>query len=196
MRDYLLPILITPFIVTIILTMCFIFGQRAESQSILIGDIYLRGEISDSTAVSIGEQIRSLNDRGVNEIVLHITSPGGSVYAGLQIYDYMRLSHAPVRTSCEGYCMSMGAYLLSWGSVRQSDENATIMFHQVGSSEQGKLNELVRAVAETKRLQDVMNDITREHSGMSTNALNEMESYDNFMSAKQAKELNLIDVIK
>lgn len=173
-----------------------IFSNNAKSQTTFIGDIYLRGEISDSTAVSIGEQIRSLNDRGVNEIVLHITSPGGSVYAGLQIYDYMRLSHAPVRTSCEGYCMSMGAYLLSWGNVRQSDEHATIMFHQVGSSEQGKINELVRALAETKRLQDVMNDITREHSGMSTNALNEMESYDNFMSAKQAKELNLIDVIK
>lgn len=183
-------------IIWLVINITFFYSHSAKSQSTVIGDVYIRGEITDNTAMFVGEQIKSLNNNGVNEIVLHITSPGGSVYAGLQIYDYMRLSHAQIRTSCEGYCMSMGAYLLSWGTIRQSDEHATIMLHQVGSSFQGKLNEITNDLNETRRLQSVLNNITKEHSGISIQNLNEIEAFDNFMTPKQAKELNLIDAVK
>jgi ATP-dependent Clp protease protease subunit len=172
------------------------YGATAAPHQKIIGHVYLRGDFNDQMAAYVVDGITQLNAEGVDEIVLHITSPGGNVYSGLQIYDAMRLSKAPVDTMCEGYCMSMGAYLLSWGVVRSAAEHATIMFHQVSSNAQGKIRDIEADLVETKRLQQMMNDITREHSGMSEEDLEKVESFDNFMSPFKAKKLNLIDEVR
>ena len=117
------------------------------------------------------------------------------MYAGLQIYDYMKASKAPIHTVCEGSCMSMGAYLLSWGTIRESNPNATIMLHQVGGGIQGRLNEMLAEVKECIRLQNIVNHITEEHTGLDHNTLLLLENYDDFMSPEQARHYNLIDTI-
>lgn len=170
-------------------------AQSAPLKPFSSGDIYLHGEITDEMALSIGSAIKQLNDEDVSEITIHISSPGGSVYAGLQIYDYMHESKAKIRTSCEGFCMSMGAYLLSFGDIRQSSAHATIMYHQISTSAQGTIKGITEDLAEAQRLQDVVNDILKTRSGLSTNQINIIESHDNYMSPEQAKTLGLIDNI-
>ncbi len=169
---------------------------KSESlQPPILRDIYLRGPIDMPMAFFIGKQIEMYNLEGNREITIHITSPGGEVYAGLQIYDYMVESKAPIRTSCEGMCMSMAAYLLSSGTTRQSSAHATIMFHQVGAATQGKINEMLGDIKEAQRLQNTLNDILSKRSGLSVEQLNKLEDHDNFMSPEEAKRLNLIDNI-
>jgi ATP-dependent Clp protease protease subunit len=158
-------------------------------------DIYLHGEVNDALALAIGAAIQEYNEQGSQEIVMHISSYGGSVYAGLQIYDYMHSSKAPIKTICEGSCMSMAAYLLSWGNTRQAYPNATIMFHQVHTQAQGSLHDVRDGVLEAQRLQDRMNTITMLHSGLEKNTLIALESFDDFMSPEIAKKYGLIDTI-
>ena len=183
----------------IVLSFVYIFTARSQgldtSLPLYNRDIYLRGEINEAMAFKIGEEIASLNASGDSEITLHITSPGGEVYAGLMIYDYMMESKAPIRTSCEGYCMSMGAYLLASGTTRQSSAHATIMLHQVGSRVEGKINEMLEELSESQRLQGVLNEILSKRSGLTTTQLDKIEDHDNFMTPEEAKTLNLIDVV-
>lgn len=173
-------------------------NNKAHSQTLkpfISKDIYLHGEISDEMALGVGGAIKQLNAEGVDEIIMHITSPGGEVYAGLQIYDYMHQSKAKIRTICEGYCMSMAAYLLTLGDTRQASAHSTIMFHQVSTEIKGKLYELSVELCETQRLQNTINELVKSRSGMSINDLNAMEKYDHYMTPQEVKNLNLIDNI-
>lgn len=158
-------------------------------------DIYLRGEITEPMAFKIGEEIAGLNASGNEEITLHITSLGGEVYAGLQIYDYMMESKTPIRVSCEGYCMSMAAYLLASAKIRQSDPHATIMFHQIMTESKGHINEVIMDLLEAQRLQAEVNTIVSKRTGLSKEALDDIESYDDYMSPQECKKLNLIDIV-
>lgn len=158
-------------------------------------EIYIDGVISELTPVTVRNQLNKLNGEGNGEITIHITSPGGSVYYGLQIYDYMMQSKAPIRTSCEGYCMSMAAFLLMAGDVRESGESATIMFHTLSSESKGHLQDMAADMAESNRLQDMMDIRIHDHTGLSLDAIRKMESYDHFMSSQDAKELHIIDQI-
>jgi ATP-dependent Clp protease protease subunit len=107
----------------------------------------------------------------------------------------MAESKSPIRTSCEGYCMSMAAYLLSYGNVRQAGAHSTIMFHEVGATAEGKVHEIVNELAEMQRLQNIMNTLIKHRSGMTMADCKKMEAYDHFMSPEEAKSLGLIDVI-
>lgn len=158
-------------------------------------DIYLHGDVTDQMAIAIGTAINEYNYEGANEIVMHITSPGGSVYAGLQIYDYMKQSKVKIRTVCEGYCFSMGAYLLAMGDIRQAYPHSSIMFHQVHSQSSGPLTELAADLAEATRLQNSMNEILHDRTGISFSQLKKIEDHDNYMSPDAAKDVGLIDSI-
>src|ERR1700761_1803063 len=137
MKNYLLISFFASVAITFVLFLICDSQHTAKSQDLTVSenviprDIYLRGEINSETAFFIQKQLEIMNDAGTGEITMHITSPGGEVYAGLQIYDYMKQSKSKIRTSCEGMCMSMAAFILTWGNVRQADEHSTIMFHQV-----------------------------------------------------------------
>lgn len=159
-------------------------------------NLYLTGVVSDDMAQYITRQIRTLNEGGVQEIVLHITSPGGSVLAGLQIYDAMQESQAIIHTSCEGYCMSMAAVLLCAGNIRDAGDSSIIMFHGLSTMAGGKVAEIEQQLEFAKKLQLIMDKHISKHSGLSLFEVRKMEAYDHFMTAQEAKELNLIDFIR
>lgn len=169
----------------------------AKSQTPLTAprEIYLVGPITDTMAIVFRDQLKSLNNLGNDMITVHITSYGGAVYAGLQIYDYMMQSKAPIHTICEGYCMSMAAILLIVGDERESNKSATILFHEVGFGAQGKLTEVQHQVDEAQRLQAVIDRIIMTHSGLSADEVSDLESYDDYMSSQEALDLGLIDLI-
>jgi ATP-dependent Clp protease protease subunit len=160
-------------------------------------EILILGGINDAAAFSVVNQIRLLNAQGDSEITIRITSPGGSVYSGLQIYDAMKESNAPIKTVCEGYCMSMAAILLAAGDTREVGQNTTIMLHGISmGSDGGKLTEVENNLAEGQRLQEIIDNILSKHSHLSVEEVVDMESYDHYMSPVEAKELGLIDTIR
>ncbi len=159
-------------------------------------DVYIKGEIDQRMAFDIERRLNDLNSASSAEITVHITSPGGSVYAGLEILDAMMEGASPIHTVCEGYCMSMAATLLASGDVRESTENASIMFHQLSTKTQGKIDEIKADLVDADRLQLLMDKQISKRSGMTINEVKKMESYDHFMSPEEAKKLNLIDKIR
>jgi ATP-dependent Clp protease protease subunit len=177
-----------------------LLAPEAKSQPapvLLPRDVYVNGPIDDNLAALLHMQLKKLNEESHDEITMHITSGGGGVYSGLQIYDDMAESPSKIRTVCEGYCMSMAAVLLTGGDIREASENTTIMFHQVAFGiERAKLSEAIDTVNEGARLQDVMDSIIMEHSGLTKEQVQKLESYDHFMSGKEAKALNLVDLVK
>jgi len=159
--------------------------------------ISIFGEITDESMAKNLAELKELNDRSDKEIEVDITSPGGNVYAGLTFIDAMQRSHAPIKTVCEGYCMSMGAVILAAGTHgrRFATPLSTILLHQVSSQAQGSLAELQNSIAETKRLQDLIDSVLTRSSGLDEKALTVLMNHDNFMSADKAKELHLVDDI-
>ena len=185
-------------VIVLVMLLSFAIGKKVQAQSLVLPqprDIYLHGEVTEALALGIGAAIQDLNEQGSQEITIHITSPGGSVYGGLQIYDYMKQSKAPIKTVCEGYCVSMAAFILSWGTTRSAMAHSTIMFHQVSTKTEGSLAEIINELSETSRLQAICNTITQEHSHLSLDAITKLEDHDNYMSPTQAKSLGLIDSI-
>lgn len=158
--------------------------------------IYLLGPIDDGVALGIINDLKKLNIESADDIILYITSPGGSVYSGLAIYDAMQASEAKINTVCIAYCMSMGALILAAGDTREATERTTIMVHQLSGGAQGRLAEMVNEIAEAKRLQDIMNKILSEKTGLSIKQVIDMSSFDHYMTAEQAKEYGLIDIVR
>jgi ATP-dependent Clp protease protease subunit len=159
-------------------------------------DIYMYGAIDEKMERLVDTQIALLNSLNSEPITIHITSPGGDVLSGLQIYDNMQESVAPIRTICEGYCMSMAAVLLTSGTVRESQASATIMFHEVSTESKGKISVIIMDVMEAQRLQNIIDAHISEHTGLSLDAVHKMESYDHYMGAEEAKSLGVITKIR
>lgn len=191
-------------IVLLFLTIICLLPTPSAAQAYLVPNIptapaartvYLTGEIDEGSALVLIRQLQELDAEAPGKTIdLHITSPGGSVYAGLAIYDAMQALSSPVKTICDGYCMSMGAFLLIVGNYREASENATVMVHQLSSGfNTAKLADLTNELAEAARLQNIMDDLLAQHSGLSKKKIQELESYDHYLSAKQAKQLGFID---
>lgn len=159
-------------------------------------NMYIRGVINDKMAIEFTDTLNSLNALGAINLVVHITSPGGEVFAGLQIYDAMMESSAVITTSCEGYCMSMAAILLATGKIREAGAMSTIMFHKVSSGTRGKLSEMRGELAGVQRLQNMLDLIISKHTGMSMVDVKKMGAYDHYMTADEAKVLGIIDHIR
>lgn len=159
-------------------------------------DVFIRGEITDEMAFAVVDRIRLFNLLDNSEITLHISSGGGSVYAGLMIYDAMQGSVAHIKTSCEGFCASMSALLLALGDTRESSSNATIMFHELSLQTAGKLTDGKRDMLEGQRLQNLMNKLLAARTGLFVAFIADMISYDHYFSPSDAKKLNIIDTVK
>ena len=131
------------------------------------------------------------------QINVYINSPGGSVTAGLAIYDTMQFVKCPIATYCIGQAASMGAVLLTAGTkgLRHALPNARIMIHQPSGGAEGKATDIEITAKEILRLKEVLNGILAKHSGKKmADVVNDTER-DYFMSAEEAKEWGLIDKV-
>jgi ATP-dependent Clp protease protease subunit len=154
--------------------------------------------VDDDVANSIVAQMLFLESEDPDkDIVLYINSPGGSVTAGLAIYDTMQYVKCPVATVCIGQAASMGAVLLAGGTKgkRSSLPHSRIMIHQVSSGAQGQASDIEIHAKEVLRLKHKLNEILAKHTGQSLEKVERDADRDFFMGASEAKEYGLIDEI-
>jgi ATP-dependent Clp protease protease subunit len=164
----------------------------------LLGErvIFLGQAVDDQVANLIVAQIIHLESEDPDkDISLYINSPGGSVYAGLAIYDTMQFIKPDVSTICVGIAMSMGALLLGGGAKgkRMALPNAKILIHQVSSGFQGQATDIEIHAREVIDLRRRLDEIIAEHSGQSIEKVRQDTERDYFLSSEEAKEYGIID---
>ena len=160
--------------------------------------IFLGEEVNDVSASVIVAQLLFLEADDPNkDIQLYINSPGGSVTAGLAIYDTMQYIKCDVSTVCIGMAASMGAFLLSGGAKgkRFAPPNAEIMIHQPSGGAQGQATEISIAAEHILRTRQKLNEIMAANTGQPLETIKADTERDNFMSAEEAKAYGLIDEV-
>ena len=160
--------------------------------------IFLTGEINDAVADSVVAQLIFLEGKDPNkDISLYINSPGGSVSAGLAIYDTMNYIKCDVSTICIGLAASMGAFLLSSGAKgkRYSLPNSEIMIHQPLGGAQGQASDIKIQADHIIKTKHRLNSILAENCGKPYEIIEKDTDRDNYLSAEEAKEYGLIDEI-
>lgn len=176
-------------------------GERSyDIFSRLLNDriIFLGEEVNDTTASLVVAQLLYLEAQDPDkDIQFYINSPGGSVTAGLAIYDTMQYIKADVSTICIGLAASMGAFLLSSGAKgkRFALPNAEIMIHQPSGGFQGQATDISIHAENILRIKDRLNTILAENTGKPVDVIRDACERDNFMSAEQAMEFGLIDKV-
>ena len=175
-------------------------GERAyDLYSRLLNDriVFLSGEITDESANIIISELLYLDSLNHDEISLYINSPGGSVSAGLAIYDTMNFIKSDVQTIVVGMAASMGAFLLASGTKgkRYALPNAEIMIHEVLGGAEGQATVIKIQAERILKLRDKMNTLLAHLTGKSITRINKDTERDNFMSAKEASEYGLIDKV-
>ncbi len=176
-------------------------GERSyDIYSRLLEDrvIFLTGEINDAVADTVVAQLIFLEAKDPNkDICLYINSPGGSVTAGLAIYDTMNYIKCDVSTICIGLAASMGAFLLSSGAKgkRYALPNSEIMIHQPLGGAQGQASDIKIQAEHILRTKHRLNSILALNSGKPIEQVEKDTDRDNYLSAKEAKEYGLIDEI-
>ena len=159
--------------------------------------IHCFGEIDEDMAESIVAQLLYLSALSDEDIQLYINSPGGSVTAGMAIYDTMQYVKCDVSTICIGMAASMGAFLLAGGAKgkRYSLPNSEIMIHQPSGGAQGQATEINIAAEHILKTRKKMNEILAANTGRTIEDIARDTERDNFMTAQQALEYGLIDKI-
>ena len=160
--------------------------------------IMLSGEVTDASAQLIVAQLLFLDSEDPDkDISLYINSPGGSVTAGMAIYDTMQLINADVSTICVGMAASMGALLLSCGAKgkRYALPNAEIMIHQPLGGFQGQVTDIEIHANRMLKVKEVLNKTLSENTGKPLEVIERDTERDNFMGAQEAKEYGLVDEI-
>lgn len=176
-------------------------GERSyDIYSRLLKDriIFLNGEIDDELANSVVAQLLFLEaDDMEKDIMLYINSPGGSVTAGLAIYDTMRYIKPQVNTICIGMAASMAAVLLSSGEKgkRIALPNSEIMIHQALGGAKGQTTDVMIQAAQLKKCKDKLNGILAENTGKPFEVLEADCERDHYMDAQEALAYGLIDAI-
>lgn len=168
-----------------------IYSRLLKDRIVILGS-----GVNDDVANSIVAQLLFLQfDDPKADIHLYINSPGGSITAGMAIYDTMQYISCDVATYCMGQAASMGAILLTAGAPgkRNALPNARIMIHQPLAGMEGTATELEIHAKEVLRIKARMNEILLKHTGQTLNKIEDDTDRDNFMSAEEAKHYNLID---
>ena len=158
--------------------------------------IMLSEEVNDTTASLIVAQMLFLEAQDPDkDIQFYINSPGGSVTAGMAIFDTMRYIKCDVATICVGMAASMGAFLLSAGAKgkRMALPNAEIMIHQPSAGTQGQITDMALHLKRLENVKSRMNRILAENTGKSVEEVTEACERDNFMSSQEAVEFGIID---
>ena len=176
-------------------------GERSyDIYSRLLKDriIFLGEEVTDVSASVIVAQLLFLEAEDPDkDIHLYINSPGGSVSAGLAIYDTMQYIKCDIETICIGMAASMGSFLLSGGtkSKRLALPNAEIMIHQPSGGAQGQATEIQIAAEHILKTRQKLNEILAANTGQPLDVIKVDTERDNFMTAQEAKEYGLIDEV-
>ncbi|MEY3740552.1 MAG: hypothetical protein RLZZ192_1228 [Pseudomonadota bacterium] len=176
-------------------------GERAfDIYSRLLKErvIFLVGPVNDQSANLVVAQLLFLESENPDkDVALYINSPGGSVYAGMAIYDTMRFIKPEVSTLCTGLAASMGAFLLAAGNKgkRFSLPNSRIMIHQPSGGAQGQASDIQIQAREILDLRERLNQMLAENTGQSVERIGIDTERDNFMSAADAVTYGLIDKV-
>ena len=174
-------------------------GERSfDIFSRLLNDriIFLSEEVNDTTASLIVAQLLYLEAQDPDkDIQFYINSPGGSVTAGMAIYDTMKYIKCDVATICVGMAASMGAFLLSAGTKgkRMALPNAEIMIHQPSAGTQGQITDTASHMKRLQIIKERMNRIMAENTGRSIEEVTAACERDNFMSSEEALAFGLVD---
>ena len=174
-------------------------GERSyDIFSRLLNDriIFLSEEVNDTTASLIVAQLLFLEAQDPDkDIQFYINSPGGSVTAGMAIYDTMQYIKCDVATICVGMAASMGAFLLSAGTKgkRMALPNAEIMIHQPSAGTQGQITDMAIHMKRLETIKARMNRILAQNTGKSVEEVTDACERDNFMSSQEALAFGLID---
>jgi ATP-dependent Clp protease, protease subunit len=170
-----------------------IYSRLLEDRIVFIGTA-----IDDHVANAVMAQLLFLDKTGRNQdIKMYINSPGGSVTAGLAIYDTMQLIEPQIQTYCLGQAASMGAVLLAGGAAgkRFALPHSRVMIHQPWGGAQGTSVDMEIQVKEIVKMRQALEEILSTHSGRTTKEVNKACDRDNFMSPSEAKAFGLIDQI-
>lgn len=176
-------------------------GERAyDIYSRLLKDrvIFLSGEVEDNMANLIVAQLLFLESEDPDkDINLYINSPGGSVTAGMAIYDTMQFIKPDVRTLCVGQACSMGAFLLAGGAAgkRGALPHARVMIHQPLGGFRGQASDIQIHAQEILKIKGTLNERLAFHTGQPIETIEKDTDRDNFMSAEEAKNYGLIDEV-
>jgi len=160
--------------------------------------IFIGTPIDDYVAnLAIAQMLFLQQEEGKKEISIYINTPGGSVTAGLAIYDTMQFIKCPVTTCCIGQASSMGAILLCAGAKgkRQALPNSRIMIHQPWGGVQGAAEDISRHAQEILKMRERIKQILADHTGQSMEKIQKDTDRDYFMSADEAKAYGLIDEV-
>ena len=174
-------------------------GERSyDIFSRLLNDriIFLSEEVNDTTASLIVAQLLYLEAQDPDkDIQFYINSPGGSVTAGMAIYDTMQYIKCDVATICVGMAASMGAFLLAAGTKgkRMALPNAEIMIHQPSAGTQGQITDMAIHLKRLETIKARMNRILAEKTGQSVDVVTAACERDNFMTSEEAKEFGIVD---
>jgi ATP-dependent Clp protease protease subunit len=176
-------------------------GERSyDIYSRLLKDriVFLGGTVTDDVANLITAQLLFLESEDPErEVNMYINSPGGSVTAGLAIYDTMQFVKPPVSTLCVGQAASMGSFLLAAGAKgrRYALPHSRILIHQLSGGFEGQATDIEIQAREALRQKEILNEILARHTGKSVKQIEKDTDRDNFMSAAQAVEYGLIDEV-
>lgn len=176
-------------------------GERSyDLYSRLLEDriIFLSGEIDDALANTVVAQLIYLEAKDpTKDIALYINSPGGSVSAGMAIYDTMNFIRPDVSTTCIGLAASMGAFLLSSGAKgkRYAMPNSEIMIHQPLGGAQGQASDIKIQAEHILRIKEKLTRILSENTGRSISEIERDTDRDNYLSAEEALNYGLIDKV-
>jgi ATP-dependent Clp protease protease subunit len=176
-------------------------GERSyDIYSRLLKDriVFLGGQVTDDLANLITAQLLFLESEDPErEINMYINSPGGSVTAGLAIYDTMQFVKPPVSTLCVGQAASMGSFLLAAGAKgrRYALPHSRILIHQLSGGFEGQAADIEIQAREALRQREIVNEVLSRHTGKSIKQIEKDTDRDYFMSAAQAVEYGLIDEV-
>lgn len=159
--------------------------------------IFISGEINDNLANSVVAQMLYLDSLGNDDISIYINSPGGSITAGMAIYDTMNFVKSDVSTICIGMAASMGAFLLSSGTKgkRYALPNSDIMIHQPLGGASGQATDIKIVSDRIINLRRKLNKILSKNTGVNVRRVEKDTDRDNYMSSKEALEYGIIDKI-
>ena len=167
-----------------------IFSRLLDSRIVM-----LTGEINDQMAELIVAQLLYLDSINNEPISLYINSPGGSVSAGLAIYDTMKCVRSNVDTYCMGIAASMGAFLLASGHERKCTPNAEIMIHQPLGGASGQCTDVEIQAQHLKSVKARLNAILASNTGKTVDEIAKDTDRDNWLTAEEAKDYGLIDQV-
>ena len=174
-------------------------GKEIQEGMLSRREIFLWGEVNDESAQEIVQKILFFDGKNHDDITLYINSPGGSITAGIAIYDAMRYAKSAVRTICMGQAASMGAVLLCSGSKgkRIAWKHARVLIHQplISGNIVAPASDIQIHAEEMLRVREELNKILAYHSGQSLQKISEDTDRDYFMSAQEAKEYGLVDEV-